>query len=234
MRESVMVGDANAKWRDRVNGWLANTPELYWREYYFCQCITYPRPMADTAAIDLREISKRGVKYVYADSPSKNGDGDRIITMYSHHRPAREFFDMCAMEAWTIEKLFWNPALDPETLRADFLRRTFGPSAAHLAAFFKTLRDSWYSENYWSSFNDSSARSAARYVVSKKLEGKCLADLEAALGAADLPERKAWIAKMIEVFGMWVREAPNFMDCEIAVPEIAAPASDADGMEIKH
>ena len=198
---------------------------MYWREYYFCQCITYPRPIADTAAVDLRAISKRGVRYVYTDSPGKNGDGDTVITMYSHNRPAREFYDMCAMEAWTIQKLFWTPSLDPETLRADFLRRTFGPSASHLAGFFKILRDSWNCETHRSNFNDKSARNAALYIVSKGLTGKCRAALASAEAAADMPERRGWIAKMREILGMWIAEAPNYMDCEIVVPEVAGAKS---------
>lgn len=221
MRESVMEGVSNVKWRDRINGWLANTPEMYWREYYFCQCIGYPRPIADTAAVDLRAIAKRGVKYVYTDSPSKNGDGDKIITMYSLHRPAREFFDMCAMEAWTVEKLFWNPESDPEALRAEFIRRTFGPAGGHIAEFFKLLRDSWNSENHYSSFNDKNARNAARYIVAKRLTEKCRLALAAAEKAADLPERRAWIAKMRAILEMWINEAPNYVDCEISVPELS-------------
>lgn len=221
MRESVMEGPSNRSWRAKVDGWLANTPELYWREYYFCQCIMYPRPIADTAAVDLREIFGRGVRYVYTDSPSRNGDGDSVIKMYSLYRPAREFFDMCAMEAWTVEKLFWDPSLDPETLRAEFLRRTFGPAAPHLAEFYRILRDSWYSDSTPSSFNDSNARNAAHFIVAKGLSGSCRAALAAAGQAADLPSRRAWIAKMREILDMWISEAPNYMDSEIGVPEVA-------------
>ena len=235
MRESVMEGPSNADWRKKVDGWLANTPELYWREYYFCQCIMYPRPIADTAAIDLREISSRGVRYVYTDSPSRNGDGDTVIKMYSLFRPAREFFDMCAPEAWTVEKLFWNPSLDPEKLRADFIRRTFGPAAPHVAEFYRILRESWYTENLRSSFNDSNARNAALFIVSKGLTEKCRAALAAAENAASsgrfAAERRAWIAKMREILEMWVSEAPNYMKGEIAVPEIAVSKAQFPGMD---
>ena len=225
MRESVMDGPNNEKWREKVEGWLANTPELYWREYYFCQCIMYPRPMADTACIDLREIARRGVKYVYTDSPSSNGDGGRIIKMYSLFRPAREFFDMCAMEAWTIQRLFWDPSQDPETLRAEFIRRTFGPAAPHVAEFYRLLRDSWYSENLKSNFNDAPARCAAHFIVEKGLSGKCGAALAAAEAAADNPQRRAWIGAMRAILKRWIEEAPNYVQGEIRVPELSDAAS---------
>ena len=54
MRYSIVEGPANAKWKARLDGWLANTKHIYLREYYFCGCIFYPRPIADSAAVDLR------------------------------------------------------------------------------------------------------------------------------------------------------------------------------------
>ena len=222
MRESVMFGPSNEDWRRKVEGWLANTPELYWREYYFCQCIQYPRPMADTAAVDLREVFRRGVKYVYTDSPSRNGDGERVITMYSLHRPAHEFFDMCGVEAWTVQKLFWDPSLDPETLRADFIRRTFGPAAPHVAEFYRLLRDSWYTETIPSSFNESAPRAAVTFIVGKGLTEKCRAALAAAESAADLAERRKWIAAMRAMLERWIADAPNYVQSEIRVPEVSA------------
>ena len=221
MRESVMFGPSNEDWRKKVEGWLANTPELYWREYYFCQCILYPRPMADTAALDLREIARHGVKYVYTDSPGGHGDGGRIIKMYSCLRPGREFYDMCAMEAWTMQKLFWDPSLDPEALRAEFLRRTFGPSAPHVAEFYRLLRDSWNAEKARANFNDDPSRSAAKFIVAKGLAGKCRAALVAAEAAADMPARRTWIVAMRHILERWVSEASNFVKCDIPVPMLA-------------
>ena len=221
MRESVMFGPSNVAWRQRVEGWLANTPELYWREYYFCQCILYPRPMADTAALDLREIARRGVKYVYTDSPGGHGDGGRIIQMYSCYRPGREFYDMCGIEAWTIQKLFWDPSLDPETLRADFIRRTFGPAAPHVEEFYRLLRDSWNSEKSPASFRDDPSRSAARFIVAKGIASKCRTALAEAEAAADLPARRAWTAAMRGILERWISEAPDFVRYDIVVPTIA-------------
>ena len=221
MRESVMFGPSNAAWRQKVEGWLANTPELYWREYYFCQCILYPRPMADTAALDLREIARRGVRYVYTDSPGGHGDGGRIIKMYSCLRPGREFYDMCGMEAWTIQKLFWDPSQDPETLRAEFIRRTFGPAAPHVAEFYRLLRDSWNAEKSPASFRDDPSRSAAKFIVARGIAGKCRDALAAAEAAADLPARRAWIAAMRGILARWLSEAPDFVRCDILVPKFA-------------
>ena len=225
MKESVLFGRTNAKWRRRADGWLANTPELYWREYYFCQCIFYPRPIADTAALDLREIARRGVKYVYTDSPGGHGDGDTIVEKYNLNRPAHEFYDMCAMEAWTVQRLFWDPSQDPEALRAEFLRRTFGPAAPHVAEFYRVLRDSWNAQDVWSTYRDNPSESAAQFIVSRGLEGRCRAALAAAEAAADRKERREWIVGMRGILARWIAEAPRqkpfktASDMRIAVPD---------------
>ena len=230
MRESVVEGPSNVKWRERIDEWLVNTPMMYWREYYFCGCIYYPRPMADTAATDLRYIREKGVEYVYTDSPGRYGDNGKMNHMYQLNRPNSEFYDMNAMEAWVIQKLFWDPSLDPETLRAEFIRRTFGPAASDVAAFYRMLRDSWYSDNLPSGFQDNPFRSAAHYIVGKGLADRCRATLKAAEGKADSPARAELVARMRKVLDLWISEAVNYVNTELAVPFVrneGLPAADA-------
>jgi hypothetical protein len=234
MREGVIDGASNAKWRARIDEWLANTPEMYWREYYFCGNIYYPRPIADTAAKDLRYIRDRGVKYVYTDSPGRGGDSNKNNAMYGLNRPHREFYDMNGMEAWVIQKLFWDPSLDPETLRATFLRRTFGPAADDVATFYRLLRESWYSDDFASGFSDDPFRSAAHYIVGKKLSDKCTTALAAAAARADTAARRDWIAAMRKTLADWIAAAPNYLMSELVVPRVPTreePSFDFDGSD---
>jgi hypothetical protein len=175
-------GQANAKWKERLDGWLANTKHIYLREYYFCGCIFYPRPIADSAAVDLRYCRDRGVDAVYTDLAGRYDDVVNNAT-YDLNRPYREFYDMVGMEAWTIGKLFWDPSLDPEALRAKYIRLSFGPAAAGVAEFYRLLRESWYSDTMVSSFCDNPFRSAAHYIVEKGIADKCRAALAAAAQA---------------------------------------------------
>lgn len=225
MRESVVEGPSNANWRKRIDGWLDNTPELYWREYYFCGCIHFPRPIADTAVTDLRYIRKRGVREVYTDSPGRFGDNDENNAMYGLNRPRREFYDMNGMEAWVMQKLFWDPGQDPQTLRREFLSRTFGPAAVHVGEFYGLIRDSWNSDSMPSSFSDNPLRSAAHYIVGKGIADKCQNALAKAESLADLPERKAWIAAMRKNLKEWIDEAPNYSVGEIRIPFLKAKSA---------
>ena len=218
MRESVTTGPTNASWKERLDGWLANTPEIYLREYYFCGCIYYPRPVADTAAVDLRYCRDRGMKDVYCDLAGKSGDNRGNNATYGLNRPWHEFFDMVGMEAWVVGKLFWDPSLDPESLRAKYLKRAFGPSAPDVAEFYRLLRGSWYSDAVASSFCDNPFRTAAHYIVKKGIADKCRAALAAAAAKADHPERREWIADMRRVLEDWIGAAPKYMKDELRVP----------------
>ena len=220
MRESVVEGKSNENWRRRIDGWLDNTPELYWREYYFCGCIHFPRPIADTAAVDLRYIRSRGVREVYTDSPGRFGDNSENNPAYGLNRPRREFYDMNGMEAWVVQKLFWDPSLDPQTLRREFLKRTFGPAAVHVGEFYDLIRNSWNSDALPSGFADNPLRSAAHYIVGKGIADKCRSALARAEAAADHPGRKAWIAAMRKNLGEWIDEAPNYAVGEMRIPLI--------------
>ncbi len=142
MRYGIVENPANAGWKKRLDGWLENTKNIYLREYYFCGCIFYPRPIADGAALDLRYCRDRGINWVYTDLAGRF-DAAVNNSTYDLNRPYSEFYDMVGMEAWTICKLFWDPSLDPEALRAKYLRLSFGPVAADVAEFYRLLRESW-------------------------------------------------------------------------------------------
>ena len=225
MRESVVEGPSNVNWRKRIDGWLDNTPEMYWREYYFCGCIHFPRPIADTAAIDLRYIRSRGVREVYTDSPGRFGDNGENNSSYGLNRPRREFYDMNGMEAWVVQKLFWDPTLDPQALRREFLRRTFGPASADVGEFYELIRNAWYSDGLPSSFCDNPLRSAAHYIVGKGIAEKCRSALARAEAAADHLGRKAWIAAMRKNLDEWIAEAPNYAVGEVRIPFLKADKS---------
>lgn len=207
MHQSVVEGSANRKWRERTDAWLENTPNLYWREYYFCSNQHFPRPICDTAATDLRYIASRCVRKVFTEMPAWGGDVEKVNTAYSLNRPFSDFFTMNGIEGWTMGKLFWDPYQDPAALRADFLRRTFGPSAKALAEFYRLLRAGWDSDTRFVTYCDDPFLMTLRYVVDKGSADKCMALLAEAEKTADTPDRRKWTRRMRKVFEAWLSEA---------------------------
>ena len=224
MRQSVAEGPSNRVMRAALDGWLKLTPNLYLREYYFCQCIYYPRPICDVAAVDLRYCRDRGVPYVYTDSPGGGGDSTRINKEYSLFREYREFYDMNAMEAWVMQKLFWDPSQDPEALRTEFLTRTFGPAVDEMKACWKLLRDAWHSDLHPSTFRDDPLASAVHYIAGKGLTERVRGHLDRAAAKADLPARKAWLKRMRAVLDDWLESASGAANATVTIPRVAGRA----------
>jgi hypothetical protein len=47
--------------------------------------------------------------------------------------------EMAEFRAWLLAKLLWNPSLDPETLRREFLRGYYGPAAGYVSDYMILL-----------------------------------------------------------------------------------------------
>jgi len=216
MRHPIAEGPANAVWKRRLDGWLENTPNVYLREYYWCGCIFFPRPIADIAAVDFRHCAARGVREFYTECT--RADDGRICQAYGLNRPNREFYDMNAMEVWVMERLLWDPSQEPEALRREFLRRTFGPAAADVGTFYETVRRAWYSDGLPASFCDNPFRCAAHYLVKKGVSAACDEALARAEAKADDERRREWIAAMRRILAMWVAEAPKYNVEDLPVP----------------
>ena len=234
MKESVVNGPSNVKWRERTDAWLNLTRNLYWREYYFCGCIYFPRPIAETVAEDMRYIRAKGVSEVYCDSPGRRGDrADVINRTYGLNRPYSQYFDMNALEVWVVGKLFWDPEADVDALRKEYLRRTFGPSAEAVGRFYSLIHRAWKADPKPSRYDDSPFASAAYYIVGKKLSDACRAALAEAEAKADHPARKAWIASMRDILDKWIGEASNYIASDFEIPFSRDGGTAAEFPELK-
>ena len=112
LKESIATGESTAPWRKRTEEWLRVTDRLFLYEYYFDGGI-FPRPIADLAVEDFRYFSARGASRVSWEAPDRFGDR-KDVRLRGSRLPSSWFFDMSAMEAWTVGKLAWDPSLDPE------------------------------------------------------------------------------------------------------------------------
>jgi hypothetical protein len=234
MKESAIGGPSNVKWRERTDEWLGLTRNLYWREYYFCACIYFPRPIAETVAEDLRYIRDKGVRDVYCDSPGRSGDREDLINRsYGLNRPYSQYFDMNAMETWVVGRLFWDPDADVEKLREEFLRRTFGSAADDVGRFYRLIHAAWKSDPKPSRYDDNPFASAAYYIVGKKIGAQCRAALEAAAAKADNPGRRKWIGDMRGILDKWIGEASNYLAIDFEIPFSASAVPAAAFPELK-
>ena len=217
--KETLHGASNAKWLARTVKYAAMSPNVIWREYYFSGA-GFPRPQANIIAQDLRFISKLGVKEV----TSEHGWGDRPGKREKHPLKELEFFSITGLEFWTITQLFWDPFQDPDTLRNEYIRRTYREAAPGVMKFYKLIRDSWLNDPAASAFNDDFRRSTGRYIVGKKLTEPCRQALAEAARAVKNPVAARQLGWLTATFEHWLQLA-----AATAVPEQSVPKADISG-----
>lgn len=231
LKESLVEGESGREWRRRADGWLAQGAELCLYEYYLDGAV-FPQPVSECVATDLRYFRGKGIRDVSTEAPGRFGD--TLRRNYPGSKiPCSWFFAMGSLEAWTIGKLFWDPSLDPATLRSEFLRRTFGPAAEAVGEFYSLVHRAWRAGTEKARYDDDVFVDAARYVVGAGIAGRCADALERAEALADTPERRAWISEMRGVLATWTREASNYMDVAIEAPFSPDGSKRAEFPELK-
>lgn len=228
MKESVFEGPSCTEWRRRAEGWAALTRNLFWREYYFCGCIYYPRPISDTAAVDLRHCARLGMPDVYCDGCAAVDSRVFHKGVYtSVVQPTAEFWDTTGVEKWTVGQLMWDPGQDPRKLREEYLRRVFREAAPAMIRFYGILNASWYKHGSYSGWQDAAFPSAAQYIVQAGCTKEVREALDEAAKTAVHPVAREWVAHVSDIVERWIKEAPKYVTGPLRMtrngPSVAFP-----------
>ena len=120
--------DANADFRDDMNGWKKIAPRLYVWDYVtnFTNVI-WPHPNLRVLAPNLRFFARSNVIGMFEQGDAySNGTGDFV-----------------QLRTWILAKLMWNPQLDQTKLENEFLRGYYGAAAPHLRAYLDGIQDAF-------------------------------------------------------------------------------------------
>jgi len=116
----------NADYKRRAEEWSALVSHLYvW--HYVVDFMHYynPFPNFRAMAADMRFYRAIGAEGIYLQGMSKSGGGGEFSLM-------RPYYGM---------KLLWDPDLDPESLRQDFLQGVYGPAWEPIRDYVEMLLD---------------------------------------------------------------------------------------------
>lgn len=128
-------------------------------------------------------------------------------------------WNMCAMECWVNNRLWWNPRQDLEALRRQFVTRAYQEAAEPMAAYHDLLRDAFYSDKLSSTYNSiNPVAYTSHYVVEKGHADRLLALLDEALAKAKHPVSREMIARQRANFGKWIEEAKTKVYVSMTVP----------------
>ena len=210
-----LSGPSNQRWWKRTNDWLKLTPNLMLREYYYSG-MQYPRPLAEIMGQDLRYLQKHGIPSVTSEFTCSDDD----FRPRKNSFPCKLFWDLSAGEVWVMSQLLWDTHQDFNTLREDFLNRTYREGAPAMREFFRLLREAWLNDRKPSAFNDNIVKSFRYYVLGKNLDGKCLDALDLAKKTVKHHEAAKLIAKADEAFKFFLKEAKADSIAELNVPKL--------------
>ena len=199
--KQTLHGKTNVNWLQRTVKWAKMSPNVIWREYYFCQA-AFPRAQANIIAQDLRFINKLGIRMIYPELSW----GDLANTQRRGFTD-QEVYDMNSPEFWVINQLFWDPEQDPDKLRQEYLTRTYREAAPAMIKFYKYIGDAWLNDPAPSAFNDDFRRSMGVLIVDKKLDKPCLDALAEAAKLVKDPRSKLQIEKVTATFKRWLSVA---------------------------
>lgn len=121
----VLNSDWNAKTRGSLLAWAKISPQLFvWNYIGNYNNSLFPFPNWEGFARDMRFFKDNKVQGIFQQGSNyTNGVGD--------FEPLR---------AWMMGKLMWNPSLDENKLRAEYLKGYYGAAAPHLAAYIDMLQ----------------------------------------------------------------------------------------------
>ena len=145
-------------------------------------------------------------------------------------------WNMCAMECWVNNRLWWNPRQNLEMLRRQFVARVYREAAEPMARYHDLLRDAFYSDNLSSTYNSiNPVGYTGHYIVGKGHANELLRLLDEGLALARHPITREIIRREREFFGKWIDEAKNKTDVSMTVPFCAekdlATSFDSDAWE---
>lgn len=128
-------------------------------------------------------------------------------------------WNMCAMECWVNNRLWWNPRQDLEALRRQFVTRAYQEAAEPMMAYHNLLRDAYYSDRLSSTYNSiNPVAYTSHYIVEKGHADKLLALLDEALAKVRHPVSREMIRRHREFFGKWIAEAKDKVYVSMTVP----------------
>lgn len=187
-RVSLSHPRQNEMWRDRFNEWIRRYGDrMAMYEYYFGvdePVISHGRTRTSIAQ-DLIALADAQAIGIYSELlPDINGKFR--ITL-------RRSWDANGIDAWIINRLFWNPNQDVTALRDEYLERTYREASPAMKKFYDLLEKSW--DNY-PAVPKNRGGLYKSMVVDQGIEAGCNAALEEALKLADHPHSKTMIARL--------------------------------------
>ncbi len=188
----------NQATHDMFMGWAAMTKGLINRDYYGLTK-EFPRPADYAMLTEMRFMNQHGLERNYAE-----------ISRDWHQDPrwgnGTHLWDLNAYYFWVMTRGMWDLDTDYTELRADFRRRAFGPAAADMEEFYRTVEDGWRQIGTRSRWNDDPLLMWKLSVVEPGKTDVCRAALDRAAAKAVHPHSRRLVEGIRAAFDVQIEE----------------------------
>ncbi|NLF23674.1 MAG: DUF4838 domain-containing protein [Lentisphaerae bacterium] len=189
----VISGYTADIWQRRFDAWGAWHPEgLGYFGYYYTAGFN---ALADTAAVDFRDLAARGG--IQAHTEGFPPDDDTLST-----------WDVDGAEKWIMARLMWDPGQDPNVLRDTYFRKVFRGAAPSITAFHALISNGWHdaASTLFVNCHATSKDLFEGLLVGPGIEQTAREKLVQAVAAADHPASQRLAERMLAHFDAY-REA---------------------------
>ena len=176
------------KFREFLDRNAGENRKLSMFAYYYCNGFA---AVADSAAADWTAmVQSGGVHGIHMDGLTDTKGDD--LSMWDYQ----------AAERWIMARLMWEPTLDPQELREDYIRRAYGKAAPGMLEFFNIIRKVWKDPGiiFGPNCHATSAALFETLIVKTGNEKKLRALLVDALGNADKPQSRILVERNLLAF----------------------------------
>lgn len=194
--------------------WEKASPSLGWYDYVYGISYLLPRVYFHEMQKYLSWGASHHVKYYYAELYPNWGEGPK---------------------AWVLTKLLWNPNQNVDALLDDWYQHFAGTAAApKLKEFYALWERFWTKEIEESKFGDGKQYlpfgADPRYLLDVTSSELARADqlMNQALQLADTPERKARVAKLLQMWHFYKASVVAYQGEHSALAGSGKAASDAE------
>lgn len=221
---TIFDQEQNRQWREYTLAWSKVSPKVFLREYYGCAA-DFPRPLEDVVQKDLKFCIENGIFEFNSELP---------VDRRGHKSRPDAVWDVSAMTMWVITRMWWNPDLDPATLRDYYLQRTYREAAPAMKKYYDLIRVSWYGDKFPSVYSDDAVTMAKHYILETGIEDQCRSALSEAKALAVHPISAKLVEHQISSFEGWMEKAKKDKTVKLNVPVVSKDMSaDFDAPEWK-
>jgi len=207
---------SNADLHRLAEGWGKASANTYCRSYWGWGC-EFPRPVEYAMSSNVAYFASlpHPFRHYSCEFP--------IDTDWPDCRNAVATWDVSAMSAWIVTRLWWNSKSDVEALRARYCARAYREGGDEMKAYYDAVRDAFFSDDipsYYTGF--SPIPYVSRYILAKGLGKKLRGHLASALEKAKHPHSQELIRRHLARFDAWIEAAKNIKTVTIKVPYSSA------------